>query len=102
MTIALLGGLAGLAFVMAVAVPIALYYAWAASYLWAWFIVPSFNAPPLSILQIWGICLTLSMLRPRLDLEKKNAEGWDGGLLALIIAPPTALGFGYAIKFWWM
>lgn len=102
MALNILGAFAGLAVLLAIIVPISLYYAWAASYLWGWFVVPAFGAPPLTAFQIWGICLTLAMLRPRFDMEKKNAEGWDSGLLALIFGPLLALGLGYAIKFWWM
>lgn len=83
-------------------IPVALYYAWAASYLWDWFIVPTFGAPQLSVLQIWGICLTLGVLRPRLDLQKRNHDGWESGIFTLVFAPLVALGLGYAIKFWWM
>lgn len=91
-----------LAILLAIMIPIALYYAWAAHYLWAWFVIPAFGAPPLSVLQIWGICLTLSMLRPRINLEKTNNEAWQSGLFALLFGPLITLGIGYAIKFWWM
>lgn len=82
--------------------PIALYFAWAASLLWGWFIVPIFGAPSLSILQMWGVCLTLNMMRPRISLEKEGTDGWQIGLFSLVCGPPIAVGFGYAIKFWWL
>lgn len=94
--------IAAIALVLAIAVPISLYYAWAASYLWLWFIVPTLAAPPLSTLQIWGACLFLSMLRPRFNAEKANRDDWDSAILALVAGPLVALGLGYAIRFWWM
>lgn len=79
-----------------------LYYAWAASYLWAWFVVPALNAPPLSVLQIFGITLTLSMLRPRVTFNNNDSSDWASDLAVLILSPLLALGLGYAIKFLWM
>lgn len=88
--------------VLALIIPISLYFAWAASHLWLWFIVPVFGAPPLSILQLWGICLFLGMLRPKFDMSKSEEKNWAGGVAAIILSPPLALGMGYAIKNWWM
>jgi hypothetical protein len=102
MAINILGSLAALAAVLALVVPIALYFAWAASHLWGWFIVPVFGAPPLTVLQAWGICLTLSMLKPKIDMSKGGEKDWASGVLAIVIGPLMALGLGYAIKFWWM
>lgn len=85
-----------------VAVPLSLYYSWAASYLWLWFVVPTFGLPALSTLQVWGICLFLAMLRPRLDPKKTKGDDWEAAIFTIIVAPLLALGLGYAIKFWWM
>lgn len=82
-------------------IPVALYFAWAASHLWIWFLVP-LGLPPLSILQIWGIGLTISMFRPKIDAEKTNTDNWLGALTAIIVGPPLTLAIGYAIRFWWM
>lgn len=87
---------------LAVSIPVSLYFAWAASHLWLWFVVPALGAPPLSILQIWGICLTLSMLRPKIDFEKTNNESWQSGVVAILIGPPLAVGLGWVVKNWWM
>jgi hypothetical protein len=94
--------IATIAFALVVIVPISLYYSWATSYLWGWFIVPAFGAPALSTLQIWGITLTLGLLQPRMNLEKSREKDFEGALIALIAAPIVALGLGYSIRFWWM
>lgn len=102
MAVTILGSMLALALMFAFIIPIALYFAWAATYLWGWFIVPVFGAPPLTVLQAWGICLTLSLLKPKINIDKGGEKDWAGGLLAIILAPLTGLGLGYAIKFWWM
>jgi hypothetical protein len=92
-----------LAVMVALIVPIALYFAWAATHLWGWFIVPTFGAPPLTVLQAWGICLTLAMLKPRIDWKKTGGEvDLANGFLAVLLGPLLALALGYAIRFWWM
>jgi hypothetical protein len=97
----LLGAPVAVIFVLLFAVPISLYYAWAASILWGWFLVP-FGLPPLTILQIWGICLFLSMLRPRIKTDQQNKDEIGSALMALALSPLISLALGYAIKFWWM
>lgn len=93
----------GTAMILFIAVPLALYYAWTASYLWLWFIVPVFNAPPLTTLQLWGISLFLGILRPRLSPDVKGQEKeWGKACTVILLGPLFYLGFGYAIKFWWM
>ena len=91
-----------LVMMLAFIIPLALYYAWAATYLWAWFVVPVFAVPQLSVLQMWGILLTLGMMRARFDTEKKNSDNFGSALFALAFAPLLTLGIGYAIRFWWM
>lgn len=98
----LIAPIVAVVFVILIVAPLSLYYAWAASILWGWFVVPAFGVQPLSTLQLWGICLFLSMLRPRFNFAKADPDGWDSGLTALIIAPPLSLGIGYVIKFWLM
>ena len=98
----ILSGVLSLVAIIALMVPISLYFAWAASILWGWFVAPALSVPTLTIWQAWGITLALSMLRPKIQLEKRRETDWGGGLTALIIGPPLAVGFGYAIKHWWM
>lgn len=100
MATSLLTSIFGLIALIVLIAPISLYYAWAASHLWAWFMVP-LGLPVLGILQIWGVTLTLSMLRPKIKADKTEHD-WSTTMVSIILGPLFALGFGYAIKFWWM
>lgn len=97
-------GLISMGVVIALFSVVALCYAWAISYLWLWFMVPPFGLPTLSVLQIWGIMLVLSLFRPKINLEDNNKteKDWANAIIALLLSPLLSLGLGYAIKFWWM
>jgi hypothetical protein len=101
MATSMLGSIAAIAFIFALIIPVSLYFAWAAVILWGWFIVPTFGLPQITILQAWGIGLTLSMMRPRMTAQKTETD-WASGFVAVILGPPLALALGYAIRFWWM
>lgn len=101
MASSILSSIAALALLGALVVPVSLYFGWAASILWGWFVVPVFGLPPITVMQAWGITLALSMLRPKINMSKSESD-FPSGLLAVVIAPPLSVGFGYAIKFWWM
>lgn len=95
--------LLAIAGVVAIAIPISLWFAFSAIHLWAWFVVPVFNVPTLTMLQMWGICLTLSVMRPKTFFSKSDSDkDWQGSLTGIILGPPLSLALGYAIKFWWM
>ena len=102
MALNILGSLVAFAALVILIAPMSLYFAWAATHLWAWFVAPVFSVPNLTVLQAWGITLTLSMLKPEIDFSKSGDKDWASGILGIILAPLFALGFGYAIKFWWM
>lgn len=74
-----------------VVVPISLYYAWTATVLWGWFVVPIFNVPQLTIWQAWGLSLTMGVFRPK---TAKSETNWQ----AVLILPPMALAVGYIIR----
>ncbi len=76
--------------------------------LWAWFVVPAFPAAPvLSILQAWGLVLTLSMFSgdhlfvmdavTTANASEREAIGWNR-LLMGGIGPFLALMIGFAVK----
>jgi hypothetical protein len=93
----MLGGLIGVALV-ALFIPLALWFAFAATYLWEWFIVPVFNAPRLTILEMWGIFLTVNAIHP-LPPQKYDKEIEKAALFNVVAGPPLSLAVGYIIKF---
>lgn len=90
-----------IALVVAMTIPIALWFAFAATHLWAWFVVPAFHAPTLSVLQMWGICITFALMRPNVWANKVERD-WPTSFTSIILGPALALGIGYVIRFHWM
>lgn len=86
----------------ALIIPISLWFAFTASILWGWFVVPAFGIVPLTTMQCWGIALTLSMFNPRLRTTKSDPSEFGSALGACLLAPCLVLGLGWAIKNWWM
>lgn len=81
---------------------LSLYYAWSASYLWAWFVAPAFNLPLLTIHQFWEINLLISVMWPRTQFVKEEyLEKKVERAVSTLLVPLIALGIGYIIKFWW-
>lgn len=81
-------------------VPISLWYAFAASVLWGWFIVPFFQAPELSLWQMWAVALTLGVMRPKFNIHKETREiDWPMAGFVLF-GPALSLGLGAIVKFW--
>lgn len=76
---------------------------WALSKLWAWFVVKTFDAPPLTIPAAIGMALIVNYLTIKLDAEK-DKKPWSKTLLegAIIstVKPLAALGFGAIVKLW--
>lgn len=98
----ILVGAISLVVVLVLIIPISLWFAFAASILWGWFMVPIFNAPGLSMIQCWAIAITLSMFRPPIDITKTELESIGSAFAAVVLGPPLAIGLGWAIKNWWM
>lgn len=73
------------------------YFGWAFTTLWNWFIPDIFaELPSLTILQGISISLVVGALRPRLvqkDQEPKDAIGF-------LLSPLIAVGLGFILKFW--
>lgn len=94
-----------LAFIMllVIFVPLALWFAFAASILWGWFLVP-LGLPPIGVWHMWGISLTLGVIRPRPIFVRKDDRpyNWEEIINAIILVPAITLGLGAAIKFWIM
>ena len=78
-------------------IPILLWNGWAASTLWGWFIVPTFNAPAISITQAAGVALVVGVFRAKISSPKDEMK-WSTRIVAIIIGPPISVGLGWVIK----
>lgn len=68
--------------------------------LWAWFIVPTFNAPVLSIAQAIGIMSILNYTKPKTkdtDKERTATEVFVRGLFEVVLYAIVALLFGWIV-----
>lgn len=83
--------------------PISLWFAFAASILWGWFLVP-LGLPAIGIAHMWGVTLTLSIIRPRPIFTRKDDRSydWEATATTIILVPPLSIGIGAIIKFWIM
>lgn len=76
---------------------------WALSILWAWFVVPTFSLPSLSVPAAMGIVLTAQLIyRTDPSTEKyKDMGGWELAVTigaAALAAPAAAVGFGWLVR----
>lgn len=76
---------------------IALYYAWAASNLWLWFVVSAFHLPALSVLQMWGLMLFVSLARSKMDYHEDDRDIDWSKVVAVFLVPLIAQGVGLVI-----
>ena len=76
-----------------------LYFAWVASILWGWFITPVFGIE-VTILQLYGIMLVVSLLRPTYNSIAKEKP--ENQIAYYMLSPLLTLGVGYIVKFWLM
>lgn len=78
-------------------IPVLLWYGWAASVLWGWFVAPTFGAPAISVSQAAGISLVIGLLRFKLSAAKDETK-LSTKLIALLIGPPCSVGLGWVVK----
>lgn len=76
--------------------------AYTASVLWAWFAVPIFGLPALSIAQAYGVGLTIRMLKG-VDIHKEDNKREFGETVArALLLPPLICGMvllvGWVVK----
>ncbi len=80
------------------------WYGYALSVLWGWFIVPALGAPALSVPSAIGIAIVVSYMTHQ--YSKKNSvdiEGWEATAEALAFSalkPLLTLGIGWIVKQW--
>jgi hypothetical protein len=72
--------------------------------LWAWFVVPTFAVPLLTIPAAIGLAMVVSYLTHNPDLSKKEEKPyWETlltGFIWAILKPSIALLFGSIVKLW--
>lgn len=73
---------------------LALWSAYALTYLWAWFVVPLFALPALSVPQAYGLMLVTGLFKSHRKSPDKIWEIYFIGALG----PLAALGVGYILK----
>jgi hypothetical protein len=80
----------------------AMFNGYALSVLWGWFIVPTFNLPPLSVAPAIGVAMVVSYLTHQVNDCEKNEQGFlEGigkGLFMAIAKPLFALFFGSIVR----
>ncbi len=76
------------------------------SILWAWFAVPAFAAPALSIPAAIGVALIVGFMTHQHQPEKKSGAKPDGAAAGVAVAghvflrPAFALAMGWVVKQW--
>ena len=78
---------------------IGIYYALVLSYLWGWFVVPTFNLPELSIQTAWGLYILVGFLNTQIRTTKPKEEDRSNTVtyLEAVLAPTIAWLSGYLI-----
>lgn len=82
-----------------------IYSGWVLTKLWAWFVIPTFAAPMLSIPIAIGLALIVNYLTYQMDAAKKDEEK-DAAIVVLkavligLFKPTFALLIGWIITFW--
>ncbi len=81
--------------VIGTVLPLILLRAWALSWLWQWYIVPSLGAPPLRTVYAFGIALTVNaMLQPSTN-DKRKGESKGVSIATAFFSPIVALLIGW-------
>lgn len=80
-------------------VPVALWRGYVLSVLWGWFIVPTFNAPALSLAMAIGVAIVVGMFTASIPTKKKDEEdkALSNYFVNGFIAPALSLLFGYIV-----
>lgn len=75
----------------------ALWRGYVLSLLWAWFVVPTFGAAPLSIPAALGLSLLVAALTAQ-HMRMSTPKDFGYSLSVALLAPPATLLFGWVIK----
>ena len=71
---------------------------WALSTLWGWFVVQKFNAPPLGILEAFGICLVAQVVAGTEGRNEGEKPDTAYNIAVSILLPLLAVIVGWIIK----
>lgn len=82
-------------------VGIQIYYGWAVSILWSWFVVTKFGLPAIDIWHAAGLMLLVSAFRVKLKSHEEAGAKISGAskIAAVIVGPPMMVGFGWLLKY---
>ena len=80
---------------------LAMVHAFVLSKLWAWFVVPLFGLPELSIAYAYGLMLLITYVTkdtPKYKEDKVSTKEGIHGIVTSILKPLVTLGVGYFVK----
>lgn len=101
--------LAGIS-VLIITIPLIVYGVWSTAYvgsiLWAWFMVPTFGLPALTMPQAWGVSILVSMWTKQMftcksEDERSTSEKIISSVVSMIW-PWTFLFFGWVCHHFFM
>ncbi|OGL32324.1 hypothetical protein A3F64_03165 [Candidatus Saccharibacteria bacterium RIFCSPHIGHO2_12_FULL_42_8] len=77
---------------------------WVLSILWGWFVVPTFDAPDISVVQAIGLALVVRFLTHSRSIEESDdsmskEEKLQKAAIVAIASPLFALFFGWIVHF---
>lgn len=86
------------------ALPGAMWEGFVLSLLWAWFMVPVFHAPTITVAQAMGLDLLINLIITRLPTkpdkdDEKPFEHFGFRVFVIVLAPALALLFGFIMHF---
>lgn len=85
------------------AIPVTLWRGYVLMVLWGWFIVPTFNAPVLSVAVAIGVTIIgglFTVARNESKNEEKEHDALTHFFVAGLVQPAMALGIGYIVTHW--
>ncbi len=83
--------------------PVAIWRGYVLTILWGWFIVPTFNAPALSVATAIGIATVVGMFSSVQNESKDEDKKYSALALYFVngfVTPALALGIGYLVTLW--
>lgn len=71
---------------------------WAISILWAWFIVPIFTIPQISITQSIGLAIFMGVFSQYRAPKKEESQKPLQDMMSQLLKPLIAVGIGWIVK----